>query len=634
MKKLTGLIVAIGVLFALSMSLAALAADNEGGTSPTNVNITVVMPEPATPEPEEPISSAPALISMFPVDVTELRDGGNWQIIKTYELTANENPQDIPQESFERGGWAFTLTDILRRESANAETRGHTETVTLDTETKELEKILPLLPPTMEYRADDGFIGILTLDVSSIAVETAGTKTTSHTMTVTREYPHLSSNDTSLIPKKVTDRGKAYALAGVDWRAQRVESIDYEDIPTSYTGVATYTATGYSTSVTGYTTTAVYNGELAKLSQGKTHYIAYFLGEEIRTPLEFVGDNPFEGNDHPQALSPIGGPDAELGETAAEEPAEIEPETEMGETPHEGSGNNTGVLIAVIICVAIVAGGAFYFIKKRGITAMKKATTLMLALALTAALAAPAMAADYRFESGADTLGGFGTPTSTDNTVMPDPMSANARRNKDAALFPPPYGVFSGDIPTGPTSPYHNNLPQSGFAHANQDLPPIGNEGHAPGSGDVTTGFLPATSQAEAVNTVPWHYEDGSIGTLYIKKLNKTIKVYEGESLENMTKGIGHFVSTSAWDGNVGLAGHNRGAAAYFGFVKDLSAGDTIAYTTRYGTRVYEVYHKERISENDFSSLRWTSDNILTLITCVENMPELRWAVQAREKIN
>ncbi len=71
------------------------------------------------------------------------------------------------------------------------------------------------------------------------------------------------------------------------------------------------------------------------------------------------------------------------------------------------------------------------------------------------ALAMPAMAADYSFGTGGDTLDGFGTSTSTDATVTPDPMSTNTRRNKDAALLPPPYGVFSGDIPTDPSSPYH-----------------------------------------------------------------------------------------------------------------------------------------------------------------------------------
>ena len=338
MKKLTMLLFIACVCVMLFPSMSALAAEDK---PPNNVNITVVMPDVVTaPEPEEPepTEPTPTLITMFPVDVTEIWDGGNWQIIKTYELNALESPLDIPQGSFERNGWKFTLTDILRKESANAETRAHTETVTLDTETNELEKILSMLSPTMEYTAEDGFVGILALDVTSIKVETAGTKTSSFAMSVTREYPHLSTNDTSLVPKTVTDRGKTYSLANVDWTAGNYVTVDYERIPEYYTAVATYTATGYSTKVTGYTTTAEYSGTLAKLSQGKTYCMAYYLGEEIRTPLEMVNltpeptpqPDPVEQPTEEPATDPIDEPMTEepVADPIGEPVIEPEPETE------------------------------------------------------------------------------------------------------------------------------------------------------------------------------------------------------------------------------------------------------------------------------------------------------------------
>jgi sortase A len=262
---------------------------------------------------------------------------------------------------------------------------------------------------------------------------------------------------------------------------------------------------------------------------------------------------------------------------------------------------------------------------------MKKLITLMAALALSASFAAPAFAAGYDFSSGNDTWGGFGGATSIDAPITPDPLSANERRNKDAAFLPPPYGIFSGEIPTGPSSPYHDNLPESGFVPQAQDLPATGGEYHAPGSSNVTVGFLPATSQTGSANTTPWYYEDGTIGTLTVEKLNKTIKVYEGENLDNLKKGAGHFSSTSAWDGNVALAGHNRGGSAHFSFVKDLQSGDTLVYATKYGVRRYKVYSKTQVNELDSSSLSWSSENILTLITCVADVPEMRYCVVARE---
>jgi sortase A len=81
----------------------------------------------------------------------------------------------------------------------------------------------------------------------------------------------------------------------------------------------------------------------------------------------------------------------------------------------------------------------------------------------------------------------------------------------------------------------------------------------------------------------------------------------------------------------VALCGHNRGSHPFFSFVKNLKIGDELTYTTKYGTRTYEVYYKAQISETDYTGLSWSGDKMLTLITCIENTPELRWLVQARE---
>jgi sortase A len=266
---------------------------------------------------------------------------------------------------------------------------------------------------------------------------------------------------------------------------------------------------------------------------------------------------------------------------------------------------------------------------------MKRLLPLLLAMTLTATLTIPALATDYTFGSGGDALGGFGKSTSVDVTVTPEPLSENVRRNKDAALLPPPYFYGSGDIPTDPASQHFNNLLNSGFVPANQNLPSNGGENYAPGSSIIATNtpelMLPSTSQTASLNTTPWYYADNSIGSLYVSRTGKTVKVYEGEDLANLKIGAGHFSSTSAWDGNVALAGHNRGGSAYFSFVKDMQIGDRVTYTTRYGVRTYEVYSKTQIGEYDNLPLSWSSENIITLITCVADVPELRYSVQARE---
>jgi hypothetical protein len=359
MKKLIVILCFIGALVAAAPALSASATEYE--SEPPNVTITVVIPDPiGAPADSSAVETAPAehsIVKIYPSDVTDIRDGSGWQIVKTYELSEYEKPEDIPCDPFERRGWRFTLTDIIRHEMANAETREHTETVALETETKELEQILTMFSPSMDYKSDDGFAGIIMLDISSIKVETAGISTSGYTMSVIREYPNLSANDTSFVPKTVTDRGTVYTLAGVEWKAGNYATVDYERIPEYYTAVATYTATGTSTRVTGYITTADYTGTLAKLSQGKTVYTAYFLGEEIRTPLEMVSPTPAPDATAEQMPEPTSEPAPETAETAGS--------AEAPDAPQKSNILNNGALFAIIPCLAVLGGGAYYFLKRK-----------------------------------------------------------------------------------------------------------------------------------------------------------------------------------------------------------------------------------------------------------------------------
>lgn len=122
---------------------------------------------------------------------------------------------------------------------------------------------------------------------------------------------------------------------------------------------------------------------------------------------------------------------------------------------------------------------------------------------------------------------------------------------------------------------------------------------------------------------------DGSIGTLRIPEIDLKVTAYDGDTYEAMKKGVGHIASTSAWDGNIGLVGHNRGSNDYFRKLKNLELGDEITYKTKLGTREYEVTFIGRINETDWSRLQYTDDNRITLITCVEDVPDKRLCVQA-----
>lgn len=125
---------------------------------------------------------------------------------------------------------------------------------------------------------------------------------------------------------------------------------------------------------------------------------------------------------------------------------------------------------------------------------------------------------------------------------------------------------------------------------------------------------------------------DGSIGVLRIPTINLTVTAFDGDTFTAMKKGVGHLPSTSCWNGNIGLVGHNRGTNDYFGDLKNLEIGDEMTYTTNLGTRTYVVKSITKISDTDWSRLQYTSDNRLTLITCVEDVPDKRLCIQAVEK--
>ena len=130
--------------------------------------------------------------------------------------------------------------------------------------------------------------------------------------------------------------------------------------------------------------------------------------------------------------------------------------------------------------------------------------------------------------------------------------------------------------------------------------------------------------------------ENGSIGILSIPALGLSVNVYEAEDeMEAMSRGVAHFKSTSAYDGNVGLSAHNinfDGTDGYFKNLHTLKTGDTVSYKTALGEREYEVSLVKTISETDWSYLSRSTENRLTMVTCISGKPTQRVLVQAIQK--
>lgn len=116
---------------------------------------------------------------------------------------------------------------------------------------------------------------------------------------------------------------------------------------------------------------------------------------------------------------------------------------------------------------------------------------------------------------------------------------------------------------------------------------------------------------------------------IQIPKLNLDAHIEAGTNSDVLLRAVGHFENTSRWNGNVCLAGHNRGYQCnFFQEIKNLKLGDEIIYCTKQGKKVYQVQTNKIILETDWSYLESTKENRITLITCEENRGEYRRCIQ------
>lgn len=259
---------------------------------------------------------------------------------------------------------------------------------------------------------------------------------------------------------------------------------------------------------------------------------------------------------------------------------------------------------------------------------MKKLFSLTLALsALLSAMAVSVRATDYTFEAVSATEY---YPSSSYEDVYNSRYNYGGSNLTDYQALELPYGVLS-TTQTGIMEKRIFNDPVPGAAVGGSVI------GSTPGT------MLPGSSPGSITTPLPspiaftkyskdFCLSNGAVGRISIPVLGiSRYYVWEGETSSSMKKGVAHFSSTSVWDGNVGICGHNRGATYVIGNIKNLEPGDKITYTTSEGTRTYVVETVTAIRNDDWSYLTATSDNRITLITCVKNDSEHRWCVQAVE---
>ena len=273
---------------------------------------------------------------------------------------------------------------------------------------------------------------------------------------------------------------------------------------------------------------------------------------------------------------------------------------------------------------------------------MKKLLTSAISLCLVLAMAAPAFAYDYTIPEPGDPE--YADDTSVEVVYTADGGAAkNEDVSKNAAYVPPAFGSQSAYTPNyaeyltpnlAPGAMAANGAAIGGVSVTPPDYGAVTDQQTSPanGGGTVTVNSTrPYSGERHTEVTRDLYYADGSLGTLKIPAIGVNVKVFEGTDSNTLAKGAGHFEDSSIWDGNVAIAGHNRGTNCYFGEIHTLAIGDTITLTTKLGTRTYAVTSVAKVSETDRSGLAATSDNTLTLYTCVRDQRAYRWCVTAVE---
>lgn len=272
---------------------------------------------------------------------------------------------------------------------------------------------------------------------------------------------------------------------------------------------------------------------------------------------------------------------------------------------------------------------------------------LISSLLVTTLCVTQASALEYGFDGADDYL--FADPTSQD--VIYQTEDQNVNRSKTAALIAPGFGTptsylrGSGEYLTPNLAP---GAMSGGLVNAvgNNTYTDSGPGGYPAADTSINTGTYPPAGnenfttstigQSSAIGytdvTSDLYYSGGHLGTLKIPSINVNVKIYQGTDSATLAKGAGHFTDTSIWAGNVCVAGHNRGTNCYFGEIHTLNIGDEITLTTKLGTRTYSVTSVQKISETDGSATGSTSDNRITLFTCVRNESAYRWCVTAVER--
>lgn len=179
-----------------------------------------------------------------------------------------------------------------------------------------------------------------------------------------------------------------------------------------------------------------------------------------------------------------------------------------------------------------------------------------------------------------------------------------------------------------------NTTPIYNFFKKNKIYVEISSNSNDKQTENISSNILNNNSQNNSITNEKTTDKNNELNwKLIIPSISLEAKIAEGTDSETMNSYIGHFSETSLTYGNIGLAGHNRGYPVnYFSNLKNLKKDEKIIYQYKDFNKTYSVEKNIIIKDTDWSYLKNTQNNTITLITCVENEPEYRRCIYAVEK--
>nr|WP_318280902.1 class D sortase [Paenibacillus bovis] len=110
--------------------------------------------------------------------------------------------------------------------------------------------------------------------------------------------------------------------------------------------------------------------------------------------------------------------------------------------------------------------------------------------------------------------------------------------------------------------------------------------------------------------------EGDTVGVFYIPRLDREIPIIEGTSEEELSQGVGHYISTGYPGENkqILLSGHRDTVFRQFG---DLEDGDELHVKMEHGTFIYEIRDHIIVDADDTTVIDPNrAEEVLTVSTC------------------